>query len=348
MKPWRVSITDFCVGWRYAWSEDVCRAFAPLGWTVSSHGPRSSSTEDDIDYLVLTSSSTPFDPEVLTDVLSQLGVRGGKYEYRDEERRHRHEWETGIDARWWERCTDPRALVEAVPGCFPDAPGLPKNRQRQFWLCASAAGRLCTESFKGRAGPVFDALMLFADGRTTEAELLAARDRHLANDPANPWRCYSDWSPYPYPFDDDRERPTCPFWHRKGPQGFAQSIIGLALHEQRGVPPNAPNGSTGPSPDEFDRRSAVAKAELIALVRDIFGNPYRLVRIDPSWLSWRDGAASTLSQAIYQSLAFDRLPLLADVLEDAGCTDSELLGHLRSPGPHVRGCWAVDLVLGKS
>jgi hypothetical protein len=41
------------------------------------------------------------------------------------------------------------------------------------------------------------------------------------------------------------------------------------------------------------------------------------------------------------------LARLADALEDAGCTDPELLGHLRSPGPHVRGCWAVDLVLGK-
>jgi hypothetical protein len=318
MKPWRVSITDFRVDWRCAWSEDVCRAFAPLGWTVSSLGPTGSSTEDEIDYLVLTSSSTPFDPETLTDVLSHLGVRTGTYEYRDEEIRQRHGWETAIDAPWWERCTDPRALVEAVPGCFPDAPGLPKSRQRQFWLCACAAGRLCTESFKGLAGPVFDALMLFADGRATGAELLAARDRHLANDPADPWRRYSEWSPYPYPFDDDRERPTCPFWHRGGPQGFAQSIIGLALHERRGVPANAPHGFTGPSPEEFDRRSAVAKAELIALVRDIFGNPYRVVRIDPSWLSWRDGVVLNLSRAIYESRAFERLPLLADSLQEAG------------------------------
>jgi hypothetical protein len=53
-------------------------------------------------------------------------------------------------------------------------------------------------------------------------------------------------------------------------------------------------------------------------------------------------------RAIYADRAFDRLPLLADALEDAGCTDDELLGHLRAPGPHVRGCWAVDLVLGKS
>jgi hypothetical protein len=43
-----------------------------------------------------------------------------------------------------------------------------------------------------------------------------------------------------------------------------------------------------------------------------------------------------------------QLALVADALEDAGCTDAEILGHLRSPGPHVRGCWAQDLVLSKS
>jgi hypothetical protein len=54
-----------------------------------------------------------------------------------------------------------------------------------------------------------------------------------------------------------------------------------------------------------------------------------------------------LAQAIYDERAFDRLPILADALLDAGCDNEELLAHLRSEGPHVRGCWAVDLILGK-
>ena len=58
-------------------------------------------------------------------------------------------------------------------------------------------------------------------------------------------------------------------------------------------------------------------------------------------------AAIALATAIYDDKAFDRLPILADALEEAGCTDAELLGHLRSPGPHARGCWVVDLLLGK-
>jgi hypothetical protein len=55
----------------------------------------------------------------------------------------------------------------------------------------------------------------------------------------------------------------------------------------------------------------------------------------------------TIASDIYRDGKFNDLPILADALEDAGCTDADLLGHLRSPGPHVRGCWAVDLVLGK-
>ena len=54
-----------------------------------------------------------------------------------------------------------------------------------------------------------------------------------------------------------------------------------------------------------------------------------------------------LAQGIYDDRAFDRLPVLADALEEAGCTNAEILAHCREPGPHVRGCWALDLLLGK-
>jgi hypothetical protein len=76
-------------------------------------------------------------------------------------------------------------------------------------------------------------------------------------------------------------------------------------------------------------------------------NPFRPVPADPAWLAWNGGTVRKLSQAIYEERAFDRLPVLADALEDAGCSDSDLLGHLRGPGPHARGCWAVDRLLGK-
>jgi hypothetical protein len=81
------------------------------------------------------------------------------------------------------------------------------------------------------------------------------------------------------------------------------------------------------------------------LLRDVFSNPFRPVHCDPRWLS---PTALALAQTIYNDRTFDRLPILADALEDAGCTDAAILDHLRGPGPHVRGCFALDLVLGKS
>lgn len=79
-------------------------------------------------------------------------------------------------------------------------------------------------------------------------------------------------------------------------------------------------------------------------LRDIIGNPFRPLVVDPAWNS---GTVVHLAQAIYADRAFDRMPILADALEDAGCTNQEVLLHCRSGGEHVRGCWLLDLLLGK-
>lgn len=82
-------------------------------------------------------------------------------------------------------------------------------------------------------------------------------------------------------------------------------------------------------------------------IRDLSGNPFRPVSIPPAVLAWNNGTIPRLAQAIYDERAFDRVPILADALEEAGCTSADILAHCRSAGPHVRGCWAVDVVLGK-
>jgi hypothetical protein len=99
---------------------------------------------------------------------------------------------------------------------------------------------------------------------------------------------------------------------------------------------------------------AVERQAQAALARDLFGNPFRPASLDPAWLTWHDGTIPKLAQVIYEDrqlpaghLDTSRLAILADALEDAGCTDTEILAHCRGPGPHVRGCWVVDLLLGK-
>lgn len=85
-----------------------------------------------------------------------------------------------------------------------------------------------------------------------------------------------------------------------------------------------------------------------AVLRDIFGNPFCTTVVDPGSLAWNDGTVGALAQAIYEEGAFDRMPILADALEDAGSDNADILDHCRQPGEHVLGCWVVDLVLGKS
>ena len=93
-----------------------------------------------------------------------------------------------------------------------------------------------------------------------------------------------------------------------------------------------------PNPDA--ERNAQAK-----LVRCIFVNPFRPVTLDPAW---RTSTVVALARGIYDDRAFDRLPILADALQDAGCDNDDILNHCRGDGPHARGCWVVDLVLGKA
>jgi hypothetical protein len=90
---------------------------------------------------------------------------------------------------------------------------------------------------------------------------------------------------------------------------------------------------------------ATERLSQAALLRCIFG-PLRFRRIpfDPQWLT---GTVVKLAQAIHDERAFDRLPILADALEDAGCTNADILKHCRQPGEHSRGCWVVDALLGK-
>jgi hypothetical protein len=95
--------------------------------------------------------------------------------------------------------------------------------------------------------------------------------------------------------------------------------------------------------------SAVGKAEHPLSQAEqwcLLPTPRNLV-VRPEWLAWGDGTVAGIARSVYEEQAFDRLPILADALEDAGCADNDLLAHLRGPGPHARGCVVLDRLLGK-
>src|SRR5262249_62096077 len=102
-------------------------------------------------------------------------------------------------------------------------------------------------------------------------------------------------------------------------------------------------------------RRADQPAFYAALLRHVAGNPFRPPTFERAWLSWDGGTVRELARSLYDdrpspdgTLDTCRLAVLADALEEASCTDAALLGHCREPGPHYRGCWLVDGLLGKA
>jgi hypothetical protein len=90
------------------------------------------------------------------------------------------------------------------------------------------------------------------------------------------------------------------------------------------------------------------RAAQSVLLRDLFGAlPFRSVDVEPAWLRWKGATVRRIAVAVYRDRRFGDLPVLADALEEAGCADAEILGHLRGRWPHTLGCWALDWVLGR-
>jgi hypothetical protein len=121
-----------------------------------------------------------------------------------------------------------------------------------------------------------------------------------------------------------------------------QTAIALTTLQKEFADKDSKNGSKGMDL-QFDWSG---KRKLIAfLIHCIFGNPFRPVTLDPRWLS---STVLDLARTIYDEKVFERMPILGDALMDAGCDCEEIIKHCQGPGPHVRGCWVVDLVLGKA
>jgi hypothetical protein len=95
--------------------------------------------------------------------------------------------------------------------------------------------------------------------------------------------------------------------------------------------------------EQLGRQEKAAQADLL---REIIGNPFSPVPLVPDWLSANDRVVVALARAIYDERAFERMPILGDALEDAGCDDATILNHCRQLEEHVRGCWLLDLILG--
>jgi len=127
----------------------------------------------------------------------------------------------------------------------------------------------------------------------------------------------------------------CMCWYAADNDQEIASNAGLCLRSAVTVVARA-----GPTTAERERQHQCG------LIRDLFGNPFRLVRADPAWLSRNDAIVVRMAQAMTRSGEFADIPILADALEEAGCDDANILDHCRGPAEHARGCWVLDLLAG--
>jgi len=132
-----------------------------------------------------------------------------------------------------------------------------------------------------------------------------------------------------------------------------------AFREARGTPSSQPTGAAVKASRPNNLQGAMIETlvhisggrdnpweeALHSMIHDVFDNRFfRIVRLEPGL---RTSTVTALALQMYESRDFSAMPILADALQDAGCDNDEVLNHCRGAGPHVRGCWVVDLVLRK-
>jgi hypothetical protein len=208
---------------------------------------------------------------------------------------------------------------------------------RQFRLLVVAALRAVWGHISDpRSRAAVEAAERYADTRQPAVLTAAEQDAERAYEEAGkPW--------------DARDPAKC-LAHRMA--CAALQALDPDLSSDPRVPPWADTVTYLESDEVLGRTAAQAKALHSRLFHDIFSNPFRPTSASPAW---QTPQVVALARATYDeremptgTLDLARLAILADALEDAGCTDADILGHLRGPGPHVRGCWAVDVLLGKA
>jgi hypothetical protein len=210
-----------------------------------------------------------------------------------------------------------------------------KVSDRKLRLCACACARRWWETLKHyRASrEAIERAERFADDQASAAELEEARQR------ADTWAMNAGQ------------------FEQYAALAAAATTADLAMDAARNAQENGRLQAVReaaheviPEEDEQAVNEQASAAELRAqaeLLREVIGNPFRPVPIDPNWLALANGSAGAVAQVICANSQFADLPLLADALEDAGCAEEALLRHLRGPGPHARGCWVLDLLTGR-
>jgi hypothetical protein len=242
----------------------------------------------------------------------------------------KNEEQTVTEAEW-QVCTNPMAML----GFLSTSGNLSERKFRLFAVaCCRRIWHLLTDERSRRAVEVSER---YADGMATSAELAEAREaaRSLVHQ-------MGVLNVFAASAAHESSSPLLlselPIGDKTLMQHIAHAVV-VAVKRQYHI----------------KEARVVGWSRQEAILSCIFGPlPFRVLTLSSAVLAWNDSTVVRLAQAVYQechlptgTLDTGRLAVLADALEEAGCTDAEILDHLRGPGPHVRGCWPVDLCLGK-
>jgi hypothetical protein len=224
-------------------------------------------------------------------------------------------YNAGMTEAEWLGCNDPIQMLDFLKDKSSD-------RKLRLFSCACCyrIGTLFPD------GPALDAVRIaerYADGVATEAERLMA-DKIAQHE----WAEILDHCAYfLYP--------------------LTMALVATGRNPWQHLSANAAEvGRAAASEGDADEAQVLIALHQSqpALIHDIFGSPFRATMFDPTSLT---PAVIALAHTIYEEREFERMPELADELEKAGCTNADVLEHCRGPGPHVRGCWVLDLLIGK-
>jgi hypothetical protein len=229
----------------------------------------------------------------------------------------------------WNTCTDPEKMLEYLRG---------KITERQGWLFSAACDRrffrfldrITNEQGRESSRRAVELFERVAEGIATVEEVQQL-----------------------YPPDTDHRGVA---WGAALTSALnaAESVAGGAVFDKRFYN-RTPERRAAARRSAHEAARATEQAVQCELLRCIVGNPARPVTVSPPVLAWREGTVVRLALAAYEERRLPEgtldpalLGVLADALEEAGCTDQVILGHLRGPGPHARGCFVLDCLLGKS
>jgi hypothetical protein len=237
----------------------------------------------------------------------------------------------------WLGCTNPHEMLAFLRGKV--------SERKQMLLAVACCRRVWPLLLDQRSRDAVEVVERYADGQATREDTASARVQageavKEASGQVSAEACMAA-------YQTTHTRPDV----------AARETLGLVVGvKARFAKDSDTGGDSGGNP--WAVASMAELTEQASFVRDLFGNPFhpyppgedarRWEEERSRWLRWNENTVPNLAAALYAERRFSDLPILADALEDAGCTDSPLLSHCRQPGAHVRGCWVVDLLLKKS